>query len=254
MPPLQAERRCGVRHVVLTRSAYGPGWDLDANRRRLAITVGITVRSLAAQTNKDWTWIVAVTPKDPLLRERYAAFESVGVPVRFVDFESGNLTPGDVAFDAYRAAWPIGPRDETVLMTRLDDDDAFTPDAFARLRKKAASTRGRAALMFPHGFRVLGSGYTPVTHLSNAMHSLLTPPGDMLDVYAYGHRHVAETVRVVHVDQRPAWLWVRHPDSISGWKHVEKPLTPQVRRLFPIDWSLLTDCPTPRTRKGRIFR
>jgi hypothetical protein len=39
-----------VKHFVLTRSAYGPEWSVEANRRRLEITRAVTAASLAAQT------------------------------------------------------------------------------------------------------------------------------------------------------------------------------------------------------------
>ena len=36
-----------MRHCVLTRSAYGPEWTLEANRRRLALTRAVTAKLMA---------------------------------------------------------------------------------------------------------------------------------------------------------------------------------------------------------------
>lgn len=41
------------------------------------------------------------------------------------------------------------------------------------------------------------------------------------------------------VDQRPAWLWVRHRDTISGHQKAWLPITKELRTAFPIDWSAL---------------
>ena len=104
--------------VVLTRSAYGPAWDLEANRRRLDFARGITIASMAAQTHRDWTWLVAVDKADPLKTERKEAFRSAGVPVRFVEVSSATDSRDDAAWDAYFANWRrwIGKRDVIVAV------------------------------------------------------------------------------------------------------------------------------------------
>lgn len=245
-----------MRHFVLTRSVYGVGWDLAGNRRRLAVTRGITVRCMAAQTDRDWTWVVLVDPADELLEERRAAFLSAGVPVIFIDWHPAGLAAapwdhypeavslrGKVAATAYKAGWAeaIHAGKGVILQTRLDDDDGFTPDAMERVR--AASLKAKAshrmAWMFPFGIRVWRGRFSRVRHVTNAMHTLETQAGDSMTVYDYGHRLVARVARVRFVDKDPAWLWARHPDTLSGWKKAEVPLTPAVRALFPVDWSLL---------------
>jgi hypothetical protein len=60
-----------------------------------------------------------------------------------------------------------------------------------------------------------------------------------MTVYDYGHRKVAKVAPVVMVDQAWGWLWVRHRDTISGWKRATEPVTDYVRGMFPIDWPTL---------------
>jgi glycosyltransferase involved in cell wall biosynthesis len=254
-----------VRHFVLTRSSYGPGWDPEANRRRLAITRGITVRSLAAQTNRDWELVVLLDDDDPLRAERLRVFEGTAVPVRVICWQ-GQATafaPWDkrarfyagqhadefearfwkdkVAATAYRVDWAgaIDSADGDVIMGRLDDDDALAPTVLERVRAAAEGQTRRVALMHPNGFRVWRGRYSRVRHETNAMHSLFTPTGDAMTVYDYGHRRVADAAPVVMVDELPAWLWVRHRDTISGWKKGERPISSGLRRIFPVDWPLL---------------
>lgn len=242
-----------MRHYLLTRSVYGPSWDLEANKRRLAMTEGVTVRSLASQGG--FEWIVLVHPRDPLLPQRMRAFGDA----QFLFLEADDA-PSTVAFAAYRAPWAdaIGDRGELVAMTRLDDDDAFAPWAMERIQTMATKVKRRTALVFPRGIRVWDGGFTLVRHTSNAMQTLVTPPGDTLTVYDYGHREVRKHAPVLELDNRPAWLWARHQDTISGWRFSDQSLTPKVKALFDVDWSLFGEARAQPSHqlsaRGRCFR
>lgn len=232
-----------MRHVVLTRSAYGrpyqgrPAISLAANRARLALLMGITARAMAAQTARLWSWIVLVDEADPLLAERRAAFESVGVPVRYLAWDGG--------LSMYRAAWAdaIGlPASEPVLVTRLDDDDALAPDALERVQRAAIGSDepGRVIWMLPEGFRVFRGRYARMRHEANSWATLQVPPGDTATVYDFGHKRATGFAPVRMVDDYPGWLFVRHPDTISRNRgRVLHRVDDALRRLFPIDWSLL---------------
>ena len=283
-----------MRHFVLTRSAYGPAWDPASNARRLALTRGVMVRTLAAQTNRDWNLVVLLDDDDPLRAERLAAFRGCGRPVIVIKWKSpvgggvpvftGTLDDGQgkrllrakfkslddrqaphllrrgiveppaargaftvraaVAYRAYKVDW-AGAIDASrggVLMTRLDDDDGLAPTTLARVRAAAESLPGdaRAVLMHPLGFRVWRGRYDRVRAPANAMHTLYTPDGDRLSVYDYGHTKVRSTkLRIINVDEETAWLWVRHMDTISGNRKGSRPLSRELKRIFPVDWSLL---------------
>jgi hypothetical protein len=197
---------------------------------------------MAHQTTQAWTWVVLLDDRDPFLAERrklYATSAPNFIPLIWRPDVEGE--PSRIAAADYKAPWRsmLGPSDDQILMTRIDDDDGFTPDALARYQKAARACRGRTALMMPVGMRVWAGRYSMVRHERNAMHSLVTPPGDELCVYDYGHTKVRATVRVQRVDSRVGWLWVRHKDTISGWRKAERPLTPSARGFFPVDWKAL---------------
>lgn len=247
-----------MRLYVLTRSAYGPAWTEEANARRLALTRGVTVASMAAQHEGDWTWLVALHRDDPLRTERRRAFRSAGVPVRFVDIDSDATDRSRAAVDAYRAPWErlLGKRDEQVAMTRLDDDDALAPWVMGTLAAAVPKVTERTVFVMPRGIRVWGGHCTVVRHETNAMQTLVTPPGDDLHVYAYLHRLVRRVAPIHKLDKRLAWVWSRHPDTISGWRTADSPIPSAIRAMFPIDWALL-DGPWEKTRQapaGRYFR
>ena len=228
-----------MRSYVLTRSAYGSAWSVEANRRRLDVTRGVTVASILAQTDREFEWIVLLHPLDVLLEERRAMFTAAGATVIYMPAEIDG-TPSHVAWMAYRSGWAeaIGHRRRPVAMTRLDDDDALAPWAMARVRAMARHQVSRTALVFPNGLRVWRGRYTVVKHLSNAMQTLVTPAGDTMTVYDYKHRDVRQVAPVRMIDLRLAWVWSRHEDALSGWRSSQRPLTAGIRELFPIDWSV----------------
>jgi len=154
---------------------------------------------------------------------------------------SGIDDPSRRAAADYKAPWraQVGPADDQILMTRLDDDDGFATTALLRYQLAARKDHRRMVLMFPMGVRVWAGRYSLVRHDKNAMHTLVTPPGDELCVYDYGHTKVRQTVRIQTVDRQPSWLWVRHRDSISGLRQANRPIAPFIRELFPVDWRAL---------------
>lgn len=249
-------------HILLTRAVYSPArWPLEANQRRLRVFAGITVRSLAAQLERRWRWLLAIDPEDQLLAERLEAARGAGVPVEAIPVEGAAGPRSAVAVAAYRASWADHLEvSEPRITTRLDDDDGFTPDAFGRIRGWAeAHMGGRQELhsgQLPVGFRVWGGRYTRVRHESNAMASLYSPAGDPSTVYRFMHREVRASVeRVWFIDDRPAWLWVRHEDTLSGWRAATRVIGPQLRRMFPVTWELLeVSVPVPAQPGGEVFR
>ena len=223
-----------MRHFVLTRAAYGP--DYVANRRRLDLTIGVTVRAMAAQTEPRWRWIVLVDEADPLLAERKAAFQSAGGLVDFLPFS------GDGSM--YRAPWAeaVGlPSNEATLMTRLDDDDALAPDALERIRDAsvASDASARVIWMLPEGFRVYRGRYARMRHEANSWATLQVPPGDTATVYDFPHKRAEGFAPIRMVDDYPGWLFVRHGDTISRNRRVLRRIDDTLRRLFPIDWALM---------------
>jgi hypothetical protein len=124
-----------------------------------------------------------------------------------------------------------------VLTTRIDDDDAFATDAFRRLRDKAGGTETRV-LMFPFGYRTYQGRYDYIHHSKNAWSSVYTTK-DRVHAKSVQHQRIRRLAPVVDIDDLPGWLWVRHPDTNSGIHRARRTLRDSVRRLFPVDWSLI---------------
>lgn len=241
-----------MRHYILTRSAFAPSVAPEENRRRLALLAGVTVPSLRAQTNRDLTWIVLIDPTDPNLDERVAAIESAGLPTLIrpagrMELRKGPDRPQSAAWGE-AIAWRRGP----VLTTRLDDDDAFVPEALAWVRA-AAEGVGRmrqVVLTFPSGWRLAGQLVERVTYKVPMFSSLLTQRRSTINDVC--HLAAARLGRMAAVTNEPAWLWVRHDmtrshpnmrrsPNTSG--HRLGPVTDELRARFPIDWPLVESLP-----------
>lgn len=212
-----------MRHYILTASSRGLDYPIEANRRRIAITRGVTARSLRTQ-NTPFTWLVYVNADDPLLEERLDAFRSAGQPV--VPMTGGDPVP--------YIDWT-----EPVLTTRIDDDDAFARDALLRITGCAGTLTERTVLMLPVGYRVNGLRQIPVINRKNAWSSLWAPTGDRTHIRMRQHRRTWELAPVRIVDDRPAFLWVRHPDTQTPFRSARDPITARVRQLFDVDWDLI---------------
>lgn len=218
------------------------------------MTEAVTVPCLREQTFKGFTWVVAVDRHDPTLEERMSLFRSSGVKVEFLMCGTGTRNRDQAAAELYNLPWgqATGPHDEVTLTTRLDDDDGITPDFLQRLSDRAtkAEVDGRGCWMFPHGYRVWGRHQTAVEHNTNAWATMQTPPGDRTHCYTFRHRVVKRHVKVRVVDRQPAWLWVRHDDTLSGWKQAAQPVDDSLRALFPVDWPYVEGQPAGKPRPG----
>jgi hypothetical protein len=215
-----------LRHYLMTRAYRGPDYPPDANARRIELCRRITVRSLASQDG-DWTWLVYVHPDDPLREERLDAFREAGRPVVPIV----NNGEAEAAIDWH------GP----VLTTRIDDDDAFSGDAFGRLYATVRLHTALTAYIFPVGYHVRDGRAELNRHLRNAWSSLYSPAGFREHIRLYQHQRVPGAYPVVYLDERPAWLRVSHPDNERPTSHrPSRPVTAEVRAMFDVDWDALS--------------
>lgn len=222
----------------MIRSAYS---SVEISEARLRLSRAITIPSLMAQTRKDFEVVLRINPKDPLLSERVAAFESIGVPVHVVGGDPIDPTFQDQSNLAGFWRQAIEPGEWT-LQTRMDDDDALAGDFVSRLRQ-ASKTRAMhldTVFTFPIGY-VWANGQASLrNYRGNQFISLATRSRI---VYDASHNVMTNTNRVKEVDQDPAWLWVRHPDAVTikagrEYTHLTKDI-PASRLRFAIDWAAL---------------
>lgn len=241
-----------MRSFIMVRAVYGPDqWTLEANKRRLELTKGITAKSLQSQTAKDWTLVVMMDPDDPMYDERLGVFQNCSPNTVVINWKS-KVSPGfskatdlrsGVAASAYKGVdWgkEVESSVGNTLMLRLDDDDAMHPSVMKRLAVASSSLGKRSALIFPHGYRSFKGKVSKIGNPTNIMHCLFTPDGDDTHVYSYGHTKIKDIMPIISVNfNKPAWIYVRHGDAISGHRKADQEITEEIKSEFPIDWDLL---------------
>ena len=233
-----------LRHIVLTRSVYPPAlWPIDANRRRLRLFAHVTARTLAFERKaySGWMWAVIVDPSDPLVQERIRIARTADPKALILHYRGRVVSRSDVIEEIRKMDWPnvLSARSDVLLTTRVDDDDGFAKGALGRIRAAAKDLSTRAALMLPKGVRVWRGRYSRVRHETNAWCSILSPRGDDATALSFDHNKVRDVAPVKEIDQDVGWLWLRHPDTLSGHKQADAAVDESVRKLFDVDWRLL---------------
>ena len=237
-----------MRHYILTRSAFGASVTIKENRHRLELLRRITVPSLAAQTNRDLTWIVLVAPDDPLADERRAALEAAGIPL-IVGSAAGMTVRGhrDKPYGPWKQYIRWG---EVTLTTRMDDDDALAPWAMAAVRDSAgrANQKRRSVWSLMDGWRIAGPMAERVHWPIPMFCTLQAPARDQATIMDTNHLGARRLGTVRRIPSEPAWLWIRHSMTrssylgswaLEGWRKTAVPVDDALRAAFPVDWPLI---------------
>lgn len=176
-----------MQHVIVIRSAYGPDVPLEVNEVRLRITEAVCVPSLAAQTCKEFVIELRVDLNDPFGERRIAAFTAIGAEL-YLNQPNARCVP--------------------CIQTRMDDDDAIARDFVERVQ--LAESASSEWLTFPNGMVASADGWTPRHQVNNQFVTRVSSES----VMAVKHGDVHGAI----IDERPAWLWVRHRHARSGMK------------------------------------
>jgi len=240
-----------VNQYVLTRSSFSAEVDLAENKRRLEMLRAITVPSMRAQDiEHPLRWIVLIDPSDPLLNERIDALHESRARI-IVKSSEGMVVRGGP--DRPWGPWKkhIDWRD-SVLTTRLDDDDAIAPWFTREVRAVAETLSARAVLVFPEGWRVMGDQAEHVRYNVPMFSSLFAPRGDHATINDVGHLSAAKLARITLIEKGPAWVWVRHDmsrshqnmrRSISLAGEDMRTLPSELTSAFPVDWEFVSKLP-----------
>lgn len=211
------------KHVLMTRFNLAtpgkeaairnqPGWLAE----RFVLFERYCLPSVAAQTTKDFTWIIYFdkdTPRE--FKDRIAALQR------------------EVPFHAYytglfqSSGWPrsvvevLGETPPTILTSRLDNDDALAADYMERTAVAATglSPSPRIGIVITRGFiRATSSAYE-IEHPCNAFTSWLEAtdgPQPILTAMGISHMDAASFGPLVQVPGPGGWLQVVHGNNVSN--------------------------------------
>lgn len=198
--------------------------------RRFELFESYCLPSMAAQTSKDFTWIVYFdvdTP--PQFRDRIEACREVFPFTAYI-------TP---VIDA--PGWPRSLRETLtaptpwIVTTRFDNDDALAADYVARLHAHLADhTPERGTLNFTNGLILEGRRVYALAHPTNAFGSWLEPWDEATrTAVSIHHMKMARYGPVWQVDGPPAWLQVVHGGNISNKVRGRRVAPAAVEGRFP---------------------
>lgn len=188
----------GLIHVIATRHGIGVFDEQWFDYRQLLLE-HLTMASLDAQTERDFTWLIGIDREMPeRARERLDSLVRDRPYVRLLEMELKADFKGAVAAWTRKEAARVGAA--WTLTTRLDDDDALHRSLVARLQAEAGTflrkQQPRSAVITP----VLGCDWVPVEmaghrafHPSPSMGlTALLPADGRHTVYSWNHMKLAE--------------------------------------------------------------
>lgn len=180
-------------------------------RERAELFESYCMRSVAAQSNSRFRWLIYFDPESPAwLRERIRQWSADGLftPVYRTAVERADLLSDLRSMVAEPSA--------ELMTTNLDNDDGVATDFVERLQRAAAQVQGRTALYLPSGLILSGSGLFARRDRTNAFASVAEPWSGAVSCWADWHTLLGRSMPVREVDGPPSWLQVVHGGNVSN--------------------------------------
>lgn len=200
-------------HFLLTRFAvYGPGGEIPDDmwlKDRFKLFEDYCLPSVRNQTCQVFRWGLLVSPEFPAwARERLLGlgFKSKDLIVSH-DWRSATAS----------AAWiHAHSANNSILTTRLDNDDALASNFMERLHTKVSFNK-HCAYNFSHGLQLTAKGVLLTSHQSNPFLSLAERRAAQIrSVLDCDHDEAKHHWNVVQIKGVPGWLQVIHDDNVSN--------------------------------------
>lgn len=219
-----------TRQFILTRFNGGlynvvkkiPALDADVwMKRRIELFSSICVPSIAAQTNKDFVWVLSIDPRTP---PKYV--DQIRKLLRGIDYCLVDADQYSVIYQGPKFAkcvageikeWPC-----KIITTRLDNDDAIRTTFVDRVRSKFAS-KSSGALYFGKGF-VLDIKTQKVKRASrsqpgntSSLCETVNGPEQVKTALAVFHSDIGKLAPVERVGGMGMWLVSKHDLNLHDY-------------------------------------
>lgn len=220
MPRTKNTERMAFSHFLITRfNLRNPKWDATKNNESLLTDDWMADRmelfgnycfpSVAAQTNRDFTWLMCLdTTTSPAFKAQMETFAArmPNLKLLYVD----GMTAFYPAVQAYVREAAAGK--PYLITSRIDNDDCLHRDFIANIQKQfdrqdflaIDSTKGYTLQVTPD-FRI---GYKE--HLFNPFMSLIERNDDPKTVWFYDHTQWKREKRLRRFDEVRMWMSVIH--------------------------------------------
>jgi N-acetylglucosaminyl-diphospho-decaprenol L-rhamnosyltransferase len=245
--PAEPTASTDINHVLLTRfnlPSAGAESRIRAQNGWLTARMDLFERyclpSVAAQGNRNFSWIVYLDPESPTwLLERMQKYEADGVltPIYRARVDRTELLADIRATqDRQRAV---------LLTTNLDNDDGLAADFVDRLQQ-VATPHPRAAVYLRNGLITSPGGLFLRRDRRNAFCSVRESWNDPVTCWSDWHNLLGRSMPVIELGGAPGWLQVVHGNNVSN--RVRGRLV-AAARFEPHFGALLAGAQTPTVRR-----
>ena len=196
-----------LHHSSLER-VTDPRWQV----RRRELFEQYCLPSVAAQTVRDFTWLLVVY-RNILSEADLDWFRAQDARLRIVtvdDPESSGVQ------EAREAVSRSVAKDDWVITTRLDSDDVLHPDHLRKVRVE--HNGGRKVVEFLHGFYydLLRDELRRVREPHNAFVSVLEPAESLRTAWGWAHNKIADENEIFYLDE-PGWIALVHDQNTTTY-------------------------------------
>jgi hypothetical protein len=198
--------------LIVTRLCIGYQ-RADIFEYRLALLEATAARSIRAQTDRDFTWVISTDCRAP--EWVFARLEALSDNI--VVFKRDPLVSG---------LTPIGGEgvrslgDTKTAVVRLDDDDLLRRDFVGHLREIGTDLPLNSAITWENGFNLYEGGVEPAVYAWSGQGTTTISTADhFFNPYTTNHLRLGEKAKmrggVALVDQEPMWVRTWHAASDS---------------------------------------
>lgn len=196
-------------------------------RQRVSLFDTVCLPSVVKQTSNNFQWLVYFDPESPeWFMEWIQQHESRGT---FRAVFRTSISNRELVFDLQAVT---GCRNDMLMTTNLDNDDALAADFVERLQN-AVKSSSRTAIYFQNGSIIHSQRFYLRRDRYNAFCTVVEPWIDPVTAWADWHNRLALRMPTVIISGLPAWLQVVHGSNVSNAVHGRLAHPRSFETLFP---------------------
>jgi len=233
-----------VRHFIITRFNLRGIEDTPSSARmideaylaqRLELFERFCLPTVRSQTEQDFKWLVLFADETPEpVQARVAKYAADWPNLVPVYLPRGTGSVGPLVVRPWLDASP-----QTLLTTRLDNDDGLARDYVAKVQRHGA-TGERLVLQFPAGYVWHNDRIYLDRQLHNAFTTLVEPlaqgnASEFNTIYKGSHSDIERLGRLVDVDDEPSWLQVIHGTNLENYVRGSRQRIECLQRHFAVE-------------------
>jgi len=189
---------------------------------RVNLFKNITLKSLNKQTCKDFELILIVdkrTDKSYInnLLKNDCSFK---IHILLTDI---NFKRAEIKKELKKYLLELCSYEETIVMTRLDNDDYILPHFIRNVKSKFINNEIKYVISFSHGYSafIKENGFDVIIDKYNENQFITfidKLDNNFVGIYDYCHHTMPFTFKTISIKNIRSWVWIIHKNNILGTK------------------------------------